>query len=763
MGRYEEIGARKGIRGTARKPLTHAAVGVASVLMAGNAIAQESQLPTIDVQADTNSGYQAPTNPGVGRIPTALRDTPQTINVVTKQLATEQGVRSMEDALRNVTGITFSAGEGGQQGDSPFIRGFTARGDIFRDGIRDPGWYTRDFFSVQSVEVYKGPSSFAFGRGSTGGAINNVSRVADGSTFGEATVTASTPAGVRTEFDVSGKASPNVDMRIQGLFTKTDVADRDNVWTKRWGVAPSAVFRVSDKTKVTASYLYQGEEGIPDYGVPYYPAPTYSVTTGLPTAAGYNGNGTAVTPVQVPRNTFLGFTSGPFADVIQTDTHIATIKVDHELNNNTTVTNATRYLVVNRFASPTAPRNLGLAGQLSGAATTPPAGYPTDQMTIGLQHWENITDNEMFTNQTDIISKFETGTLKHTLATGLELTQETRHQQRANLCYPATGGSTPAGAPICRTNLVNPTAPGFNSTFTGWGGSQDTYMTNVGAYVSDQIKLNRWFEVMGSARFDQLHTGYTDMTAVGANQQLGSNDGMFSWRLGAVFHPTENSSLYYATGVSFNPSSELGTLSNTTTSLAPEETKAQEIGAKVDVLQGKLSLTGAWFHIEKTNMRVPSDPTQTTLPQILDGVAVSQGFEFGAAGKLTDKWGLFLGYTIMDTELEKTTDLSQLGRQLPNAPPQSFTSWTTYEVTDKLTIGGGATYNSDTYGNAQNTVYVPSYWKVDLMAMYKIDSKSSLQLNIYNLTDELYYAQYYGSQAVPAPGRWASLSYRVRW
>lgn len=759
MGRYGEIGTRKGIRGTARKPLTNAAVGVASVLMASSAMAQESQLPTIDVQADTGGGYQA-TNTGVTRIPTPLRDTPQTVNVVTKQLATEQGVRSMEDALRNVTGITFSAGEGGQQGDSPFIRGFTARGDIFRDGIRDPGWYTRDFFSVQSVEVYKGPSSFAFGRGSTGGAINNVSRVADGSSFAEATVTASTPSGVRTEMDVSGKASPNVAMRIQALAQNVDTADRDHVWTKRWGVAPSAVFNVSDTTKVTASYVYQGEEGIPDYGVPFYPTPSYSTTTGLPTGAGYNGNGTAVTPVQVPRNTFLGFTSGPFADVVQTDAHIATLKFDHEINAGTTLTNATRYMSVNRFAMPTAPRSLGLAGELGGTATTPPPGYPADQMTIGLQHWENITDNTMLINQTDIVSKFETGTLKHTLATGLEVSQETRHQQRANLCFQTSS----SGTPVCRTNLVNPNPPGFNSTFPGWGGSQDTEMTNVGAYVSDQIKLNRWFEVMGSARFDQLHSSFTDMTqALPDNQKLTSNDGMFSWRVGAVFHPTEYSSIYYATGVSFNPSSELGTLSNTTVSLAPEETNSQEIGAKVDVLGGKLSLTGAWFHIEKSNMRVASDPTQSTLPQILDGVAVSEGFEFGVAGKLTDKWGLFMGYTVMNTELEKTTDMSQIGRRLPNAPPESFTSWTTYEITPKLTIGGGATYNSDTYANAQNTAYVPSYWKVDLMAMYKIDSKSSLQLNIYNLTDELYYAQYYGSQAVPAPGRWASLSYRIRW
>src|SRR5690606_25972078 len=120
------------------------------------------------------TGYQAPAQAGISRLPVALSDTPQTVNVVTQQVIQEQRLTSMEEALRTVPGITFSAGEGGVQGDTPIVRGFAARGDMFRDGIRDPGWYTRDLFSSDRVEVYKGPSGFAFGRGSTGGAINTV-------------------------------------------------------------------------------------------------------------------------------------------------------------------------------------------------------------------------------------------------------------------------------------------------------------------------------------------------------------------------------------------------------------------------------------------------------------------------------------------------------------------------------------------------------------------------------------------------------------
>jgi catecholate siderophore receptor len=177
-----------------------AAVSLASLMTVSAASAQEGgssglQLPTIDVTGD-QGGYQA-TQQSINRLQTPLLNTPQTINVVPQQEIQERRLTTMEDALRTVPGITFSAGEGGQQGDSPIIRGFVARGDIFRDGFRDPGWYTRDLFDVDRVEVYKGPSSFAFGRGSTGGAINNVSKLPTGATYTEGTATGSSVGGYR--------------------------------------------------------------------------------------------------------------------------------------------------------------------------------------------------------------------------------------------------------------------------------------------------------------------------------------------------------------------------------------------------------------------------------------------------------------------------------------------------------------------------------------------------------------------------------------
>jgi len=701
------------------------------------------------------TGYRA-ANPGISRIPTSLLDTPQTINVVTQKVIRDQNIQTMEEALRNVPGITFSAGEGGQQGDSPIIRGFSARTDIFRDGLRDPGWYTRDLFSIDRVEVYKGPSAFAFGRGATGGAINNVSKLPTGEQFLDTTVSFVSPSGFRTDVDASGKQG-NWAGRIAGMYQDIDTQSRDNIWTKRWGVAPSVSVDISDQTKLTLAHIYQGEESVPDYGHPWRPAPQYSSATGALTNPGYNGNGTAVLPVQVPRNNWYGFTGGPFPDLVTTDTNISTIKVDHQFNPGLKLTNATRYVAVNREARPTAPRSLGLAGQLGSTATTPPPGYPESLMTIGRQHFQTNTDNSLLLNQTDINANFVTGFLLHTLAAGLEVSQEKRSQERANLC-------NPTGAGACRTSLWTPNSNGpVYGTYTGYGPITDTTQNLLAVYASDQIKVNRYWEILGAARVDSFDSEVTNPTAATLNR----SDTLFSYRVGTVFHPTEKSSIYFAYGNSYNPSAEFGTLSSSPTStnsvlLDPEKNISYEAGVKVDVLQDQLSLTGAVFRIEKTNMRIPNDPVTNTFLQ-LDGEAKVDGVELGAAGRITKEWGITTGYSHLDSEITKTTNMAELGRQLPNAPQDSFTLWTTYDVTSKWTVGGGAIYQSDAFANTTNTQYVPSFWRFDAMASYKLAANTLIQLNIYNLTDEFYYAQYYGGHAVPVAGRYASVSLRVRW
>jgi catecholate siderophore receptor len=747
------------VRSSIRKP-GPAMLSLASVMLATSAMAQDGgALPTIDVQDTAGGGYQT-TDSQLTRIPTPLRDTPQTINVVPQQVIQEQRITSMEDALRTVPGITFNAGEGGQQGDSPNIRGFAARGDIFRDGVRDPGWYTRDLFSSDRVEVYKGPSAFAFGRGSTGGAINIVSKLPVSAVpYLEGTITGTSAGGYRAEVDASGKKD-NVWGRISALYQDVPTPDRDNVYTKRWGVAPSLKIDLNEDTRVSLNYIYQGEESIPDYGHPYLPGPSYDKGTGALTSGGYYGNGRATPPIPVPRSNWFGVKNGPLADIVKTEAHTITGKFEHDFTNDLKFSNTTRYVSVDRFTRTTAPRALKQADNVTNV--TP--GYPVQQMTIGREHFQVETDNSLLVNQTDLAGKFSTGEWLHTFSVGAEFAQETRNQQRAagmvarNLCDPAN--------PLCRTNAYYPVDTSFGGVFAGWNPPNATTSTTAAIYASDQIKINEYFELLGSIRFDNFDTKYTDYALPVATREQGRVDNMTSWRVGGVFHPTKNSSIYAAYGVSFNPSAEFGSLTDSATStssplLAPERNTTVEVGAKADFLNNRLSVTGAVFRIEKTNLRVPDDPvTQTAV--VLDGLARVQGVELGVTGSITDKWSVFAGYSYLDSKIVKTTNLAELGRELPSTPRNNFTLWSTYAFDSQWTVGGGAIYQSDAFVNTTNTSYVPAYWRFDAMLAYKVTPNSTLQLNVYNIGDELYYAQYYGGHAVPASGRYASLSYRIR-
>ena len=707
--------------------------------------------------------YQV-TNTGITRLPVPLLNMPQTVNVIPQAIIQEQNATTIEQALQYIPGITFSAGEGGQQGDGPIIRGFVARGDLFRDGIRDPGWYTRDAFSIDRIEVYKGPSAFAFGRGATGGAINYVTRLPTGAQYLESTSTVMTGNGYREVVDASGK-SGNVSGRIQGLFQDVNTPTRDEIWTKRWGVAPSMVYDFQQGTKATLYYIYQGEEGVSDYGFTYLPQPAFSPQTGLQTNPGYYGNGTPTTPLPIPRTNFLGLAGGPLGDITTTDTHIITEKIEHEFNKDLKLSNATRYIDNERFARVTAPRNVGLANNnLPGRpgspttwdGTTFPFNYPVDLLTYGRERRERETDNTYLINQTDLVGKFITGIAEHQMSAGLEAARETRHQDRRDLC-----DSTNVA---CRTNAFNPDPNG-----SPVGGAIinflpiETKAVDYAAYVSDQVKITKYFELLASLRYDYFSTTYSDPNqALVINRNLERTDNLFSYRFGAVVHPTEKSSIYAAYGNSYNPSAELGTLvSASNAALAPEQTRTIEVGAKADVRDGLISLAGAVFRIEKTNLRI-NDPFNNTV-QVLDGVARVDGVEVGATGKVTDRWSVFTGYSYLESKILDTRDKSILDRHLQNTPRHNFTLWTTYEVTSKWTVGGGAIYQSLGWANNTNTAYVPEFWKFDAMISYKVDEKSTVQLNVYNLTNELYYAQYFGANVVPASGRWASLTYRARW
>jgi catecholate siderophore receptor len=353
--------------------------------------------------AQAGSSYN-PRESQITRLPTRVVDTPQSITVIPQQVIQDQHTSTLVETLHNVPGISFLGGEGGTQGDNINIHGYSARNDIYRDGIRDPGWYTRDTFSVEDVEVLKGPSSFAFGRGSTGGVVDMTSKLPKFTDFTTAEVAGYSSPGVRSTWDVNRTFGESA-ARIIFLGNDTDVADRPHVVTRRIGVAPSITTNFSSDTRATLSYIFQHDNNVPDYGIPLLPGSYFGTSFSQ--------------PAPVSKNTFYGTAS----DQEVVTAHIGTLKIEHDFNKDFKLTNETRYSNVDRFVSVRGTQvtttNLYDTPVGGSPLTTLPTGYNLNNLYIAnSNYFQNHTQNTLLTNQTDLTGHFHTGFLEHTADAG---------------------------------------------------------------------------------------------------------------------------------------------------------------------------------------------------------------------------------------------------------------------------------------------------------------------------------------------------------
>lgn len=703
------------------------------------------------------AGYRTPAQAGLSRFSAPLLNTPQTVNVVSQQLMQDQRTTSVQDALRNVPGITFTAGEGGVQGDNVTIRGYTARNDFYRDGIRDPGWYARDAFSFDRVEVYKGPSSFAFGRGSTGGAINIISKLPQARDFYVVEATGNSAAGGRVMTDFN-KTFGDVSARLAMVGYDTDVAGRDFVHIKRFGFAPSVAWQMTDQTKNTLSYVYQNDDNIADRGIPLLPGSYF---------------GTAYRqPAPVPRNTYYGVMTPGQDDIEQTQAHNLTNKFEHEFMPGLKLTNTTGYTVVDRFnrTRPVQLSNLNTAtsnlwdSAVGGTRLATPGNPLTtatalrDVWLANTNHFQNQTNNWLLSNVTDLNAKFSTGWLQHNVLVGMEWSRENREHFRTTFADPYRVNM--ANPDPYAIGVLNPTTAATISDANGRG-----------FYVQDQMKVTEWLELLGGVRYDVFNastdtysfnrlTGGPAVPAVIPTSLQSSND-FLSYRAGVVLHPTANSSVYYMRGTSANPPAEFTTIANGQQSLTPVESEVDEIGAKADLLNNKLNVNAAIFRIKKKN-DYENRGTSAAPDYVAIGTSQVEGFEIGATGKLTDQWSISGGYAYLRSRLLDSVTAGNIGHELAMTPQNSFSLFTTYDITPQWTIGGGAFYVDSRWSSVANDARIPSYWRFDAMAAYKVTKNFTMQLNIYNIADEYYFDTAAGAGfAVPGAGRYVSLSGRA--
>lgn len=703
------------------RPTALAAAIATMVCAPHSAAAAESNtartLPQVEVSATPEADYK-PEQPSSPRYTQPLVDTPQTITVVPETVIKDREATTLRDVLRNVSGISMQAGEGGTPvGDQLSVRGFGARTDIFVDNVRDIGGYTRDPFNFEQVEVVKGPSSSYSGRGSTGGSINLATKRPGRDAFTTADITLGTDAFSRLTLDANTPLETvgNAAFRVNLMRQENEVAGRDVVENERWGVAPSMTFGLGSPTQVTFSLFHMVQDNIPDYGIPWVPESDTGPLAGLSNQ-----------PAPVDYSNFYGLKARDFEDVTTT---MATALIEHRFNDVAQLRNTTRWGETDRDSIVTAPRFDDI-------------DTSTD---ITRGDWKGRDqEDSIVTNVTDLILDLKTGAVEHTIVTGFELTRE----EEKRYTIDATGPDSPT------TDLYNPNPDDpYLENIQRTGALASTDADTVAAYLADTIKLNEQWELNGGLRWERYAVDYQ----ADDGTLLDRTDTMTSYRAGVVYKPVREGSIYMGYGTSFNPAAEGLTLSSSPTNganadVAPEESRTLELGTKWELLQRRLFVNAAVFRTEKTNARTqdPDDPNDTI---VLDGEQHVDGLELGAAGSLTEAWQIFAGYTFLDSEIDESNDPDEIGNELSNTPEHSFSLWTTYDINPALQVGAGAQYVGERYNNNANLRQAPDYWVYDAMASYRVHKNVSVRLNVQNLTDEKYIDYVGGGHFIPGVGR----------
>ena len=741
-----------------RKKIVSTAIASSLSIMATNAIAQEetAQLPTIHAQASAEQQKSFKVDQSANsKFVAPLLDTPKSVSIISKQLIADTQVTSLADALRTVPGITLGAGEGGNpNGDRPFIRGYNSESSIYVDGVRNATSQNRELFAVEQVEVTKGSASALGGAGAVGGSINMISKVAKKGNFLEGSVAGGTDNYQRITLDGNKDFGNGIAARVAIMGHQNEKAgQKDGAEYKRAGIAPSITFGLDTATRATLSYYYLKSDDTPDSGVPYWNS-SDNTATGK--------------PLNAKQGIYYGWSDRDFQ---KQENQSGTIKLEHDLTNDLTISNTAIY---------SKSKNNYLWTQPDDSQKNIANGEVWRRIN------SRITDTNSFTDQLALTGKFNTGSIKHSFNVGAEYSD----QESDKGSYTVTSNS---GKPITGSPTTGACSLGIGAASDYWctsaynPNSNDPWLGNISAnrnvtttttkttsvYALDSIAFTpKWLLDLG-LRWDKFDTEQVT-NATGA--KLESDKDFFTYQAGITFKPVENGSIYTSFATSANPvgvdagdgSESIG---QAYMDLKPEESRTFELGTKWDFFQDRLNLTAAIFRTQKQNTRIQLDSTTYTN----GGESKVDGLELGLNGNITNKWAVSAGYTYLDSEQTdpgpsctragvcSPTNPAK-GKQLPNVPQNSATLWTTYQVLPQLNLGVGAIAMDKVYGDAANTKFVPGYVRYDAMARYNVNKNVDLQLNLNNLSDKRYFTKAYASHyATEAEGRGAILAINFKY
>jgi len=673
------------------------------LLAAGQA---DATLPTVTVNGARDAAYNPSSATSATKIDAPLRDIPQTVNVVPSAVLRDMGAHSMQDVMKNVPGIGLSHGDG--QRDQVTIRGFSAIADQFIDGMRDDALYFRDLSNVEQVEVIKGPASVLYGRGSSGGLINRITKK-PGLDRNEVSLTLGSWGQKRGEFDFARRLDDSgAAFRVTGAKEDSD-SYRDQQFLKREVFSPSASFRLGADTTLLVQAEYLRDRRLTDFGVP-----------------AYRGR-----PVDVDASAYYGAANARDMDVSESRVKAGSFQLEHRFNNAFTLRNNFRYYDY------TLARNNTLVGSVN--ETTLKASLNRSNVQRAEDGWFN---------QLELVQKAG----MHQLLYGIEVGKQDKDQLFRTQNNIAT------------VDLFKPVLPVVPLNVTAAPSTDNLGILTVSSvYVQDLATLTQNWKLLAGVRYDNFRQETRERRAGQSN--LDRTDRAWSPRVGLVYQPDAVQSYYASFSKSFQPSGESFPLAANNASIEPEKTTNKEVGAKYDLFGGAASLGASLFRLQRTNIKT-TDPVSNRLLPI--GTQRTDGLELTLSGDLGQGWQIVTGYAWLDAEITESIarDDGQpvQGKRPTLAPRNSASLWLSKALGGGFGAAAGVNSVSARFANPGNTVTLPGYTTMDAMGYYRA-ANYEVQLNVNNLFDRSYIVAGHGSSKflnLPGAPRNVQLTARYR-
>jgi iron complex outermembrane receptor protein len=652
-------------------------------------------------------GFVATQSATATKTGTSLKDTPQAVNVVTKDQIAAQGSTTLTQALRYTPGVISQYGDDSRY-DWFTIRGF--RPSRYLDGLRLP-FGSRGYaqprvepFSLERAEVLKGPASVLYGQGDPGGLINMVSKRPSATALNEVEMQFGTDKRIQTAFDLGGGAGDDDSFlyRIVGVGRLTDT-QYDYVREKKGYIAPSFTFKPDEGTSLTVYGSYQHIDSPGGGGAPALPA-----------------NGTLYTRMypELPRSAFPG---EPGYDRYKSDQASVGYEFEHEVDDTWTIRQNLRYSYIGTDTQRVQP--------YCPAACNPTAFYR--------YAWAFPESARAVTVDNQAIGNFQTGDVAHTALFGLDYSYESSRYEESAL--------SPIFTPF---NGLDPVYGATAITRPPIATRIDQDRSQIGLYAQDQMEWNNFVFSLGG-RYDWANTDTRTRTSV-ADNQVDQRDGKFTWRAGLVYNFDNGLSPYAGYSTSFNPASGTDRLGN---AFEPTTGEQFEVGVKYQPNGSNSFVTLSAYHLTQDNVLSPDTTPGFTNYSVQTGQVRMRGVELEGKAEITDAFSVLASYAYTDSEITRANPnaagISNEGNRFAFVPRQQASLWLDYTlqtstIWDGLSFGGGARYTGQTFGDNANKFDIPSYTVFDAAVRYdfgKADPKLEglkASLNVSNIFDRKY-------------------------